>query len=70
MAPAAGTVLNALATGVGSAFAIDEYVTATVELDASSPAVTGEIAGSSPTTSATVKGAGSGPKVRFRPRPG
>ena len=27
-APAAGTVLNALATGTGSAFAIDEYVTA------------------------------------------
>jgi shikimate kinase len=32
VAPAAGTVLNALATGYGSAFAIDEYVTATVEL--------------------------------------
>jgi shikimate kinase len=32
-APAAGTVLNALATGTGSAFAIDESVTATVELD-------------------------------------
>jgi shikimate kinase len=32
-APAAGTVLNALATGTGSAFAIDEYTTATVELD-------------------------------------
>ena len=31
-APAAGTVLNALATGYGSAFAIDEYVTATVTL--------------------------------------
>jgi shikimate kinase len=31
-APAAGTVLNALATHTGSAFAIDEYVTATVEL--------------------------------------
>jgi shikimate kinase len=31
-APAAGTVLNALATGTGSAFAIDEYTTATVEL--------------------------------------
>jgi shikimate kinase len=31
-APAAGTVLNALATGTGSAFAIDEYVRATVEL--------------------------------------
>jgi shikimate kinase len=44
-APAAGTVLNALATGVGSAFAIDEYVTATVALDASRSEVTGEIAG-------------------------
>jgi shikimate kinase len=32
-APAAGTVLNALATGTGSAFAIDRYVTATVDLD-------------------------------------
>jgi shikimate kinase len=32
-APAAGTVLNALATGTGSAFAIDEYVTAAVSLD-------------------------------------
>jgi len=32
-APAAGTVLNALATGTGSAFAIDEYTHATVTLD-------------------------------------
>ncbi|WP_435153981.1 shikimate kinase [Haladaptatus sp. DFWS20] len=32
-APAAGTVLNALATGVGSAFAIDAYTTADVSLD-------------------------------------
>lgn len=31
-APAAGTVLNALATGYGSAFAIDAGITATVEL--------------------------------------
>jgi shikimate kinase len=31
-APAAGTVLNALATGTGAAFAIDEYVRATVDL--------------------------------------
>jgi len=44
-APAAGTVLNALATGVGSAFAIDEYVTATVELDEEKAGVTSEIAG-------------------------
>lgn len=39
----AGTVLNALATGVGSAFAIDAETTATVELD-DSDAVTGEVA--------------------------
>ncbi|SFG11618.1 shikimate kinase [Halopelagius inordinatus] len=39
----AGTVLNALATGVGSAFAIDAETTATVELDDSN-AVTGEVA--------------------------
>ncbi|MXV63867.1 shikimate kinase [Natronorubrum sp. JWXQ-INN-674] len=32
VAPAAGTVLNALATGIGSAFAIDLETTATVEL--------------------------------------
>ena len=42
-APAAGTVLNALATGYGSAFAIDEYTTAEVQLDDSGE-VTGEIA--------------------------
>ncbi|MDZ7745983.1 MAG: shikimate kinase [Halobacteriales archaeon] len=42
-APAAGTVLNALATGHGSAFAIDEYVHATVDLGESSD-VTGEVA--------------------------
>ena len=42
-APAAGTVLNALATGHGSAFAIDEYVHATVELDGTN-GVTGEVA--------------------------
>lgn len=49
-APAAGTVLCALANGVGSAFAIDEYVTASVELDESrgsksTGGVTGEVAG-------------------------
>ena len=43
-APAAGTVLNALATGFGSAFAIDAYTTATVDLD-DSGSVTGEVAG-------------------------
>ncbi len=36
-APAAGTVLNALANGTGSAFAIDEYTTATVELREDGP---------------------------------
>ncbi|MFC7019048.1 MULTISPECIES: shikimate kinase [Haloarcula] len=44
-APAAGTVLNALATGRGSAFAIDEYTTATVELSKDEEGVTGEVAG-------------------------
>jgi shikimate kinase len=43
-APAAGTVLNALATGKGSAFAIDVDTTATVTL-ADEDAVTGDIAG-------------------------
>jgi shikimate kinase len=33
-APAAGTILNALATGTGAAFAIDRYTGATVELSA------------------------------------
>ncbi|WP_266077378.1 shikimate kinase [Haladaptatus caseinilyticus] len=42
-APAAGTVLNALATGIGSAFAIDEYTTAEVTLD-DSDGIRGEIA--------------------------
>ncbi|WP_247008919.1 shikimate kinase [Halorientalis litorea] len=42
-APAAGTVLNALATGTGSAFAIDEYTTATVELT-DDAGVTGTVA--------------------------
>ncbi len=43
-APAAGTILNALATGTGSAFAIDEYTTATVSID-NSGSVEGSIAG-------------------------
>jgi len=43
-APAAGTVLNALATETGAAFAIDEYTTATVELDGAATDVTGEVA--------------------------
>ncbi|GAB3035480.1 shikimate kinase [Natronobiforma cellulositropha] len=44
IAPAAGTVLNALATGNGAAFAIDLETTATVELT-DDATVTGEIAG-------------------------
>ena len=40
----AGTILNALSTGVGSAFAIDAETTATVELDGSE-SVTGAIVG-------------------------
>jgi shikimate kinase len=43
-APAAGTVLNALATGTGAAFAIDEYTSATVTLT-DAAGVTGKIAG-------------------------
>ncbi|MFW5965103.1 MAG: shikimate kinase [Natronomonas sp.] len=43
VAPAAGTVLNALANGYGSAFAIDAYTEAAVELDATGE-VTGEVA--------------------------
>lgn len=42
-APAAGTILNALATGVGSAFAIDIATSAEVELDDTGE-VRGEIA--------------------------
>jgi len=41
----AGTVLNALATGVGSAFALDVETTATVTLDPDAGAVSGEIDG-------------------------
>jgi shikimate kinase len=43
-APAAGTVLNALACGKGSAFAIDEYTAAEVTLT-EDPGVDGDIAG-------------------------
>jgi len=45
VAPAAGTVLNALATGTGSAFAIDAHTTATVELDPDATTVEGTVAG-------------------------
>ncbi|MEF8800558.1 MAG: shikimate kinase [Halolamina sp.] len=44
-APGAGTVLNALATGTGSAFALDVETSATVELAFGGDGVTGEIAG-------------------------
>lgn len=43
-APAAGTILNALANGTGSAFAIDLETTATVTLD-DREEITGEIEG-------------------------
>jgi shikimate kinase len=43
-APAAGTILNALATGRGAAFAIDAHTTATVALEADVD-VTGQVAG-------------------------
>ena len=43
-APAAGTVVNALANGYGSAFAIDAYTEATVALDGSGEVI-GEVAG-------------------------
>jgi shikimate kinase len=45
-APAAGTILCAFATGYGSAFGIDKYGTATVELD-DSGVVSGEVEGRS-----------------------
>lgn len=44
-APGAGTVVNALATGVGSAFALDIETSAEVRLDPDAGAVTGEIDG-------------------------
>ncbi|PSQ08065.1 shikimate kinase [Halobacteriales archaeon QS_6_71_20] len=44
-APGAGTVVNALATGVGSAFALDLETTAEVRLDPDATTVTGSIAG-------------------------
>ena len=43
-APAAGTVVNALATGTGSAFAIEKFVRSSVELSPDEPDVRGEIA--------------------------
>jgi len=43
-APAAGTVLNALATGTGSAFAIDAHVEASVSLEQSTDTIRGAVA--------------------------
>ncbi|WP_323675815.1 shikimate kinase [Halorubellus sp. PRR65] len=63
-APAAGTVLNALATGRGSAFAIDADTTASVTLDATDrgdadaseePSVTGTVAGAPDADTALVE---------------
>ena len=42
-APAAGTVLNALANGTGAAFAIDAYTTATVTLDPDADDISGRV---------------------------
>jgi len=44
VAPAAGTVLNALATGVGSAFALDFDVESSVSLEPERTEVSGEVA--------------------------
>jgi len=44
VAPAAGTVLNALATGVGSAFALDFDVESSVSLEPEQGGVSGEVA--------------------------
>jgi shikimate kinase len=55
-APAAGTVLNALATGTGSAFAIDAYTTATVELTNPADDVTGEVAEDPDADTALIEG--------------
>jgi shikimate kinase len=72
-APAAGTVLNALATGYGSAFAIDAYTTAEVTLE-DSGAVRGAVAGAPEADTRLVErcvercverfGAGEGGRVR------
>jgi len=54
-APAAGTVLNALATGVGSAFAIDADTTSTVELDQGGDGIAGSVAGAPDADTALVE---------------
>ena len=53
-APGAGTVLNALANGYGSAFAIDAHTTAAVDLD-DSGGVTGTVAGTPDADTALVE---------------
>jgi shikimate kinase len=55
----AGTVLNALATGTGSAFAIDAETTATVELSADDAGGSVAPAGSDDSGTTTTAGAGS-----------
>jgi shikimate kinase len=54
-APAAGTILNALATGRGSAFALDLYTTATVEVT-DDPGVEGSVAGAPDADTRLVEG--------------
>jgi shikimate kinase len=53
-APAAGTVLNALAAGFGSAFAIDRYVTAEVHLGDATQ-FTGAVTGAPATDTALIE---------------
>lgn len=54
-APAAGTVLNALANHRGAAFAIDRELTATVELTGATPSVTGTVADHPDTETALIE---------------
>jgi len=54
-APAAGTVLNALASGVGAAFAIDADTAAEVALDPDGDAVSGTVAGAPDADTALVE---------------
>jgi len=63
-APAAGTVLNALATGRGVAFAIDLYTTATVVLD-DREGVEGSVAGAEHADTALVEGCVAAVTERF-----
>ena len=63
-APAAGTVLNALATGRGAAFAIDLHTTATVVLDGRE-GVEGSVAGAEHADTALVEGCVAAVTERF-----